>query len=182
MLLMNRLVSSPAYGELSGGHARSYPEAIDSIARRAEARLVLVSPYLEDHGLAIVENSLVDAMLRRVKLIVVTTDVTNLGSRNSRALEGLRRAATRIGGSLTVREVSPNVQGQGSLHAKYVLADDRWVVLGSANLTRQGLERNIELGIVCGSDVASQVHEFTEMLLRSERSRARYAVDGNEAD
>lgn len=34
-----------------------------------------------------------------------------------------------------------------SMHAKMVIVDDRWVLVGSANLTDRGTTRNIELGV-----------------------------------
>jgi phosphatidylserine/phosphatidylglycerophosphate/cardiolipin synthase-like enzyme len=38
-------------------------------------------------------------------------------------------------------------ESHASMHAKMVVADRRWVLVGSANLTDRGATRNIELGV-----------------------------------
>lgn len=54
----------------------------------------------------------------------------------------------------------------GALHAKCALADDRLLLVSSANLTNYALSRNMEMGIlVTGGDAPRRVHEHLERLV-----------------
>jgi phosphatidylserine/phosphatidylglycerophosphate/cardiolipin synthase-like enzyme len=51
------------------------------------------------------------------------------------------------------------------LHAKAVVADDRWTLLTSANFTEAAQERNIEAGVVVDDEViaARVIRQFDEL-------------------
>jgi phosphatidylserine/phosphatidylglycerophosphate/cardiolipin synthase-like enzyme len=57
-------------------------------------------------------------------------------------------------------------RARGNLHAKCVVVDARWALVGSANFTQRGQERNIEVGLWVESEalarqVVAQFHGAT---------------------
>ena len=54
----------------------------------------------------------------------------------------------------------------GLMHVKAAVSDGRTLLLSSANLTGDGLERNMELGLrITGSNLASQVEHQIDALM-----------------
>ena len=141
----------------------TYNEAILEVIKETRGRLLMTSPFLQEHCIASLMETLVEALGRGVKITVLTHEAENLASSQSVALEDLRREAERLGKSLSVYTA---VTPAGSmLHAKLVLADGRRMILGSANLTGPGLEQNMEAGVVLGEKEASEIWMVVDGLI-----------------
>jgi len=141
----------------------TYNEAILAVIKEARSLLLMTSPFLQEHGIASLMETLVNALGRGVKITVLTHEAENLASSQSVALEDLRRAAERLGKSLSVYTA---VTSAGSmLHAKLILADSRRAIIGSANLTGPGLEQNMEAGVVLGEREALEIRRVVEGLI-----------------
>lgn len=136
----------PSKARLGG----SYFEAAISLLEEAQERLVLVSPYVEARGIGLLFDRLSDALSRGVATTLVTHDLSDIASANSRAVEELRREAERVDGRLEVLSAeSPTGRDRmvhPLMHAKLVVVDRRKMLLGSANLTSYGLSSNFEAG------------------------------------
>jgi phosphatidylserine/phosphatidylglycerophosphate/cardiolipin synthase-like enzyme len=91
-------------------------------------------------------------------VVLLTQDALNIASFTSKAIEGLRREAERIGGQLTVYSAEAGSgrdrQTHPLLHSKLVISDNKNILIGSANLTSHALASNFEAGVLLGSDEA----------------------------
>ncbi|MCA3761422.1 MAG: hypothetical protein IN804_00500 [Cutibacterium sp.] len=153
------------------GRRNSYLQAAISLVEEARDHVLMVSPYIELRGVGYLFARLSDALTRGVRLVLITHDVADLATVNSHALEELRREAERVGGDLAVfsaesasgrdRELHP------LLHAKFVVSDDRSILLGSANLTAYGLTTNLEVGALLGRQAAREASEVVSKLIET---------------
>ncbi len=141
----------------------SYTKAILEVIKSAEEDLLMTSPFLQEHGVASLMESLIKALGRGVKLIFLTHEADNIASSQSIAVDELRREAERLGRSFIVYTATTSVGSM--LHAKLVVADGRKMVLGSANLTGPGLRQNIEAGVVLGEREASKIKMIIDGLI-----------------
>jgi phosphatidylserine/phosphatidylglycerophosphate/cardiolipin synthase-like enzyme len=138
----------------------TYREAVIELIHQARQQLVLVSPFLDSVGIGRFLSPLMNALLRRVKVVVLTHDALNIASFTSRAIEELRQEAERARVNLTVYT---GEAGSGRdrfthplLHAKLVICDHTRILVGSANLTSHALSVNLETGVLLGSTAAQE--------------------------
>jgi phosphatidylserine/phosphatidylglycerophosphate/cardiolipin synthase-like enzyme len=138
------------------GWAAPTAKVLVDLFERAE-RSVLLAGYAFDHGATILEP-LHEAMVRRK----VTVDVFLHVATAPRATKDLDAyVENEVARFLSVqwswpekprvyvdpRTAAPAGHGQyASMHAKCVVVDERWSLVGSANFTSRGQERNIEVG------------------------------------
>lgn len=154
----------PARDRLGG----NYFDAAISLLEEARERLVLVSPYVEARGIGLLFDRLSGALSRGVAAMLVTHELSDIASANSRAVEELRREAERVGGRLEVFSAE-SASGRDRerhplLHAKLVVVDHRKLLLGSANLTSYGLSSNFEAGVLLGSGAAREADHLVRGL------------------
>jgi phosphatidylserine/phosphatidylglycerophosphate/cardiolipin synthase-like enzyme len=141
----------------------SYAAAILEAIASAEQHLWLVSPYLEQQGMAHLGDELLRALWRGTAISVITHDALEPDSPQARALACLQQEALRMQGTLVIYSTKME---KGLLHAKVVVADRTWGVLGSANLTNPGLRWNVEVGLRFGEQHARAVVAQLEALSR----------------
>lgn len=141
----------------------TYNEAILDVVKEARSHLLMTSPFLQEHGIAPLIKTLLDALGRGVRITVLTHEAENLGSSQSVAIEDLRRQAERLKKSLAVYTAVTPIGSM--LHAKLVLADGQKAIIGSANLTGPGLQQNVEAGVVLGEKEASEICAVIEGLI-----------------
>jgi phosphatidylserine/phosphatidylglycerophosphate/cardiolipin synthase-like enzyme len=58
-------------------------------------------------------------------------------------------------------------QEQADLHAKVIVVDRQWALVGSANLSLRGLMNNHELGVVVEGSVAAEIGRAIDVLMAS---------------
>lgn len=126
----------------------SYREAILQTIDACERELIFSSPFLEESGVNWLTEAIVRALSRNVEISVITHRADDIGSWQSKALENLRREAQVRGKKLTVYSVSEELNFM--VHAKIAVSDAETFVVGSANVTGQGLGGHLECG-VCAS-------------------------------
>ena len=148
-----------------GNGSRTYIQAAVRIIHTAKTAIWIVSPFLESYGVGHLIDALLAAMRRGVNVTIVAHDIEQLSGASAKALEGLRRELIRGKGSLSVYTV--HADGRLLVHPKIVLADSSAVLLGSANVTRSGMERNLEVGVVLGADAAAEVTLRVQKLVAS---------------
>lgn len=158
------LVNGPAGGSSS---PTPYLTGLIQIIDTAQTHLRLMSPYLAPSGVTAVSEALLRALARGVRTTLIAQDLHDLASLQSRAVEPLRQAAERLGAGLSVHSAR---HASGLLHAKLAVADQREVVLGSANMTGHGLgvnADNFEVGVRLGPLQAREVARVYDDLLAS---------------
>ncbi len=144
----------PPCHPMSAEIGSSYTKAIINVIERATKQVVMTSPFMQEHGISSLLKALIDALARGVVLTVLTHHAEDVGSSQSIAIEELRREAVRLGKALKIYTADAPVGSM--LHAKVVIADEDLMVLGSANLTGPGLDRNVEAGVVLGPSEAAK--------------------------
>lgn len=102
-----------------------------------------------------VAAELIAASKRGVKVTVILEGNQPVAAEN--------RATARMLSQGGVRVLFP--AGRAATHAKAVSIDDRYVLIGSHNLTQSALRRNNELSVVLDSpQLAAEVREYLEQL------------------
>jgi phospholipase D-like protein len=123
----------------------------------ARSSLLLCSPYVSTGGI----ERVFDLLSTPVRLEIVTrlspSDWAN-GISDPKALAALLRLLADDGWPLTLWV-------HQRLHAKVYIADSEGCVIGSANLTEGGFDRNFELVVSGGADLASQAGTLLRMQL-----------------
>ena len=173
------------------GWASPTADVVRQLFDRAE-RSVLLAGYSFDHGAEILAP-LHDAMTKRGATVDVYLDVETAG-RDVTDLDAYVR--NEVGRFLSAEWpwtpkpavfVDPRTAARAragqhaSMHAKCVVVDERWALVGSANFTNRGQTRNIEVGAVI-DDIA-----FARAVVSQFRSATRSGVfrpwlDGEEGE
>lgn len=161
----------PSPHPASALRGRSLMSACLKMINRAKSKLVITSPYIESRGVGRVQEALLNALDRGVEIILLGGNLVDIASIESRAIEGLRQAATGRAGALKIYSAVTNnnsvKQFHPLLHAKLVISDQVSALISSANLTLYGLTSNFEVGaLVQGSNV-SDLAEVVAGLLAS---------------
>lgn len=145
------------------GH--TYREAVISVVESARREIIMVSPFLQETGIDLLMEPLLRALWRGVKVTILTHGVEDVASSQSQALEKLRREAKYHNKRLSIYVAKP---GLGYLlHAKILVADQDSFVMGSANITGQGLGGHFEAGIIGREPQAEQVREILQRTINS---------------
>lgn len=162
------LVATLPSPEETVGSARFTPLllALRQLIKRAESRLVLVTPFLNPQAVEKVAGPLSERVRDGVAVDIVTraltTDEPNRSNR--RFLEQLLEHEMPRG-DIRVFEYIDDSTGT-TLHTKLLARDGVECYLGSANITHYGLADNLEIGIICrggtGAALATTAREITE--------------------
>lgn len=142
-----------------------YVQAVIHLVESATDTLTLVSPYFEPMGMGRLHDGLLAALQRGVAVLVLTHGIEDLSSLASASLEALRRDSTGLAGLLRVLSVPP--ASQVFFHLKIVVADERRAIVGSANVTDKGFDTNLEVGVLLGSDAASEIEGVVRVAIAS---------------
>lgn len=128
-------------------------------------RSILVSSYIfrvtnsRRNFPAHIARELVSARQRGVNVTVILEKPRS--SRDDLNRENLHTAAILARGGVKVFFDSPNVV----THAKAVVIDDRYVYIGSHNLTQSALTRNNELSVLLDSpEIAADIRDYLNSL------------------
>ena len=143
----------------------SYKEKIVEVINFTENELILISPFLAERGVSAITQSILSALHRCVTVIIITHSVKDISSDQSLAIEELRREAHRMSASLSIY-TSPQ-KNHHLLHAKLCISDRQRLVLGSANITGQGLHEHFEAGTILGIKQAEEAAKVVSGLIES---------------
>lgn len=162
-LAVSFLVGAPAPSRATPADATlladsAYGAALSKRIREAKRR-VICAFYLfkvtERRGNipAALASDLVQAQKRGVAITVILEGDKPVGPENRLVVSYLARNGVRV--------VFPS--GRRTLHAKAVVVDDRYVMLGSHNLSHAALSKNRELSVMLDSpELAGQVTRYLE--------------------
>jgi hypothetical protein len=143
-------------------------DAFLHLARRARARLVIMTPFIDSAGAAWAAD-IFEATPAAKKILVMrnTADLEACGQQGLR----LRTATERIY-DYTFRhervDGSPEIE---TFHAKIVLADGIAAYVGSANFLYRSREANLECGFLLEGDAVSPVAVLVNAILNIFESR-----------
>ena len=138
-------------------------DAFLHLARRAQERLVIMTPYIDAAG-ARWAADLFDATNARAKILILrgAQQMLTCGAAGDR----LAKMATNVF-DYALETLSEN--GQPSIetfHAKIILADGAAAYVGSANFLYRSREANLECGFLMEGDAVAPVSVLVEALLR----------------
>lgn len=128
---------------------------VDMIAR-AEFEVVLVSPWIKEFAWQAIRNELQSFTDRGGSLRVFT---------RPRAEDSDQGMSTEV--SEKIRRLGGKISIVEGLHAKIYLVDRREAIVASANLTRGGLEINVESGVLIRDpDAVKDIGDFVDGLYK----------------
>lgn len=145
---------------------RRIDQALLELIEAAEDSIVIVS--YATYRVPDVQNALLAKHERvRITFIVETEDASD-GEYRGDPRRGIGRVLAARATVLTwplERRDRRDGQSPGALHAKCALADDRLLLVSSANLTERALARNVELGLLIeGGEMPRQLARHLEAL------------------
>lgn len=155
------------------------PNAPSVALYRTEQTLLEMLQSAEKHMLIVtyvaykveaVRSALGAALKRGVRIDLVLEGATRedgTASYKQHALVADTRDSLRVFEWPAAKRERASDGSTGLLHAKCAVADDRVLLVSSANLTGSGLELNMELGVrIEGGDAPRRVREHFEALMR----------------
>ena len=154
----------------------SYIEAMLAVIAQAQYSLLLASPFIYEQGVQQLVSSITQALYRNVWVTILTHDADMLSSAQSTAIEAIRHEAERLGKRLDV--YTATLQDYSLLHAKVIVADEAYAVIGSANLTNSALETNLEAGVVLGASQAGEIRQIFQQLIESGLAQKVFSTEG----
>lgn len=143
--------------------SRSLASLIKHGITKAKEELFLVSPFLDLAGAELLAGSLQGAWRRGVQVHLISHGP----SPNTEAVISVYRNAApniRIFYAPTIETGEKYLL----LHAKLVIADEKFAVLGSANLTSYGLGTHLEIGLGLEGPVVLQLRKLVDTVLASD--------------
>lgn len=159
--------------EISG--ARSTVATITKLLVGSEHRVDLLLPYLDDTGIREIATALGSALDRDVTVRLVVRNGRGSWDANVRGLRELTRHVETdlLTRNLDLFEVSDRESDgtESGLHAKVVAVDGHAAYVGSANLTRNGLRENIEVGVLLEGSSVSALHQHVTQLIHRDIAR-----------
>lgn len=152
------------------GLVQSTRLAITQLVASSKTRLTILAPYFDQDGADFLAPCLQAALDRRVSVLLMVRTGVRASDLN---VPGLRRLARTIGPEILERSVEliqlVEREDQGEeygLHAKVVIADGLAAYIGSSNLTRNGLDRNFEVGLIVAGQIATDLLRTVEPLAK----------------
>ncbi|MGB3204725.1 MAG: phospholipase D family protein [Crinalium sp.] len=131
---------------------------LTQLLAQAKRYVVIAAPFMQS-GYGLSSGTLADA-LRSALRRGVNVDVVSTGhGLQTLDLAWLRQDAQ---GRLRLFQPQANITDEQRLgsHAKFCVADGQQAYVGSANLTRPGLSKHLEMGLLVQGDVAMQIEQF----------------------
>jgi len=155
----------------------SYRKTLIKIINQTQHELLLISPFLHERGVVTLTESILAALSRGVMVTIITHEIEDIGSGQSRAIEELRREAHRMSSRLDV--YTANLDSRHLLHAKLCVSDRERLVLGSANISGSGLHNHLEAGVVLGRYQALEAMGVINGLIESGLAKRTIATQGS---
>ena len=150
--------------------------SVTELIETAERDVWLLSPFVDDSGLAEVEPALGRAIKRGVRVLIMTRHLGDPKSPNSRLIERLRGCGLGDGRTLRAHHLIIGT-GRGRtrelLHAKVIVTDEgRQGYVGSLNLTGSSLDDVFEIGVIVGGSTALSLAQLIRDLIRASEGTA----------
>lgn len=149
---------------------RHTAQVLLDVIREARQRLFLVS--FVAYNIEDIYRELSTASSRGVEISILLEASQSLGGKVSTDSVATMRQAVPNAKYYAWADESKrdDAEGQGSVHAKGIVADGQKCFISSANLTNAALERNMELGVLIrGGDVPRQLESLLKALVSTRK-------------
>lgn len=145
-----------------GGGSGSIDSALRSLFARASDEVIIVAYAISGATPALFQQ--VATLLQRgIRIRMLINRYDGQHSSVKRELEQLRH---QFPVQLLLNSFVPS-HSQADLHAKIIIVDRTYALVGSANLSLRGLMDNHELGLVLEGPAVSDIVRAVDLLLRS---------------
>lgn len=163
------VITTPTPQNLKIAHevkARTTLGVLTTLIAQAERDLVLVAPFMQI-GEGLSKEPLAGALISALKRGVMVSLASTRAGLDSLDRNMLRRTAKSY-----IRFFQPVANYDNAtklgMHAKFCVADSKHAYIGSANLTKPGLEEHFEMGVLVHGNVAAQVNTLWQYLIEKE--------------
>ena len=130
----------------------------------ANSTALLVAPYLSASGMRSIKDALAVAARKGAFIRIVTGALDANGGLNRRALAELVDGESGITIGSRLRVLCASSPLPELVHAKLIVVDGARGYLGSANLSRRGLEFNFEIGVSLNSYQAKTIVDLISFM------------------
>jgi phosphatidylserine/phosphatidylglycerophosphate/cardiolipin synthase-like enzyme len=148
-----------------GGGSGSIESVIHDLFTRANDEVVIVAYAISGATPALFQQftSLLQRGIR-IRMLINRYDQQHISVQNE-----LRQLQRQFPGLLQLSSFVP-VHSQVDLHAKIIIVDRKYALIGSANLSMRGLMDNHELGLLLEGAAVSDIARTVELLMRSSQT------------
>lgn len=155
-----------ALRNMSTGSLRSGSllDTMGSLICDAKHHIILINPYWSFIGIKALMRRLTRASFAEVEMFILTQPKNSLSLEERHSLQLLVGEMENRGAKCTV--LAPIYSGTSTplLHAKAMVVDDQRAYLGSANITGNGMNFSVELGMEFEGDLARQLGEWLQFI------------------
>ncbi len=163
------VITTPASYSVEFAHkvrARTTLGVLTTLIAQSERHLVLVVPFMQvNEGLS--KEPLAGALAAALKR-GVSVELASTG----KGLDTLNRDRLQKAAKKYIRFFQPVANYENTsilgVHAKFCVADAKHAYVGSANLTKPGLEEHLEVGMLVQGNAAEQLHAMWKFLVAKE--------------
>jgi phosphatidylserine/phosphatidylglycerophosphate/cardiolipin synthase-like enzyme len=152
------------------GHVEPTDEAFVGLVRRAQKRVVIMTPFLDERGATWLQELIgqIDASVEIVLVLRSLEDPTRTDF--PRGVAVARECLSARAVVVYNYSIPHNVgQQRETFHAKIILADSDVAYVGSANLTAASRDYSMEVGVVVKGKAARDISVLIEAVLRTSR-------------
>ena len=146
--------------------ARTTLGVLTTLIAQSQQNLILVAPFMQI-GEGLNKEPLAGALIEALKRGVIV-DLASTGA----GLDSLDRDKLRSAAKKYIRFFQPVTNFENAtrlgVHAKFCVADTIHAYIGSANLTKPGLEEHFEMGVLVHGNFAAQVSILWKYLVEKE--------------
>lgn len=145
--------------------ARTTLGVLTTLVAQAERSLILAAPFIQA-GAALNQEPLASALVSALQR-GVTVDIAS----TRESLDTLDRPRLCSQAKTYIRFFQPVLNYEDAtklgLHAKFCVADAQRAYVGSANLTKPGLQQHFEMGVLVEGGIASQIEKLWRYLIEN---------------
>ncbi len=139
-------------------------DCLAGLLASATEEVLMISPYWSAAGVETIARRMANHHLRGVKVTIMTLPSTHHKPEALRGLSRFREILGDLGAECETLSFCPSSVWTPLLHAKALVADKTHGYIGSANLTSNGLDGSVELGVVIHGTKAVQLASWMRAL------------------
>lgn len=122
-------------------------DCLAAVLSSARKEIVMISPYWSDAGVESIFRRITDCRFAGLRVVILTLPEAHHKSEALRALHNFRRKMVEGGANCEIFSFPISNQWTPLLHAKSLVADGLHAYVGSANLTGNGMDASVEIGL-----------------------------------
>lgn len=145
-----------------GGGFGSIESAIHDMFARAGDEVVVVS-YAVSGAAGVLFQQMADLLQRGIKVKMLINRYDNQHEGVRKELEMLRQQFPK---TMLIFSFIPQHE-EADLHAKIIIVDRKFALVGSANLSMRGLMNNHELGLLLEGAAVADIAKAVDLLMRA---------------